>query len=872
LALSVWLLSTGPGAAPQNPNPLEVQAQQGQSQETRPTFQLHAERNLVTVKVVVRDRNDRPVGNLRKEDFRVFDDGKPQDILGFSVEAGQPTPAPETGPSGPVEKTAEIPRAPVKALAQRFVILYFDDYHMEPQGIARTRLAAWHYVTTAVRPQDRVAIFTATGKDQMDFTDDREKLHDGLFRLAPRPSNSSGCPEISDYEAYRVTLQEPQALALVHAEAVECDCGENIKTDPMSERSALLMASPPGGCVGVAEIRVERDAAQVWELANMQVQYSLDGIENAVRRLAAMPGQRALVLVSPGFLTETQSARIDAITNRALQQDVVVSAIDALGLEAPKMPHPFEVPPDLLFLKSRIESAGTWTAEGVLARLSASTGGVFYHNSNDLDEGFRQAAAVPETYYVLTFSPPNIKLDGKFHSLKVSVNRHETLTVQARRGYFATAAALAGQPSSVDELEKVVFSQEEVHGLPAQVTAQVDKVSDRESKLVVMIHVDVSQLQFRKEGERSVDKLIFHTTLFDYDGKYMTGKEGSLELHLKDATLAKVSQSGVNAKTTFKVAPGTYRIREVVQDTGSKGMSALNYNVQVPTTASGPVAPVKPPKKHKQSESMTDWTLAELMSALPELAGLKPAENQQELPNLLQKIGESVKSYFDNFPNTTAREEITLQLLDWKGQPIEQRKEHFNYLDLSHPLKNDVGMEEYRTDLKGRPAEPVSPFGGFVSKGFSSMVIYFHPAHQPETQYRDLGRQNMDGHETEVVLFSQIPGKARPKETLKTSIRSIPILLQGLAWVDAATYQIIRMRTDLLQPQGDMDLKRQTTESRFTEVHFKGSPLVLWLPAEVTVTVVWRGLVYRNRHDYSDFKLFRVETPDLSKTAPSAPD
>jgi len=303
--------------------------------------------------------------------------------------------------------------------------------------------------------------------------------------------------------------------------------------------------------------------------------------------LAAMPGQRSVVLVSPGFLTQTQASNIDEITNRALQQDVVISAIDAAGLAPRKMHNMISTRLDLESRQTLIENTGTVAAQDVLACLSAATGGVFFHNSNDFNDGFRQAAAVPEVYYVLTFTPANIKLDGKFHALKVTLNNHERLTVQARRGYFASASGLAGQASSQDELEKVVFSQEEIHGLPAEATAQVEKVSDRESKLTVTIHVDVRLLQFRKEADRSVDKLIFHTTLFDRDGKYVTAKESSLDLHLKDATLEKFTQSGINAKTSFQVPPGTYRVREVVRDTESKGMSALNCIVEVP----GPPSP-----------------------------------------------------------------------------------------------------------------------------------------------------------------------------------------------------------------------------------------------------------------------------------------
>jgi len=597
------LLSTGPGAAPQNPSPPEVQAHEGPSRDAKPSFQLHVERNLVTVRVVVRDSKDRPVGNLHQEDFRLFDEGKRQDIMGFTVETGQPIPAPpvpmkEVAPSvpAPAGKNNEATSAP-KAVAQRFVILYFDDYHMETEGIGRTRDAAWRYVTTAVHPQDRVAIFTATGKDQIDFTEDREKLHDALFKLAPRPHPpGTGCPQIGEYEAYLVTQKAPDALAIVHVEALKCDCGTtDMHIDPMTERSALLMGAG-GPCPG-AEQRVELEAADIWDLAKMQAQYSLQGIEIAVRRLAAMPGQRTLVLVSPGFLAETQADKIDAITNRALQQDVVISAIDAVGLAARTLMGMLSGRPDLEARKTMLENMGTVASGDVLANLSAGTGGVFFHNSNDFNDGFRQAAAAPEVYYVLTFSPPNIKLDGKFHSLKVTVKSREPFTVQARRGYFASATALAGQISSQDDLEKLVFSQDEVRNLPAEVTAQVEKASDGESKLTVMIHVDIRQLQFRKEGDRSVDKLIFHTTLFDRDGKYVIAKEASLDLHLKDATLEKFAQSGINAKTSFEVAPGTYRVREVVRDTESSGTSALNCTVEVP----GPPTEVRDGKPMPQT-------------------------------------------------------------------------------------------------------------------------------------------------------------------------------------------------------------------------------------------------------------------------------
>jgi VWFA-related protein len=572
VTFSIWLLSSGAGAAPQNPNPPETQPQPGQ--QAQPTFRLHAERNLVTVRVVVRDGNDRPVGNLRKEDFRLFDEGKPQDILGFAVEAGNPNPAAEVTASAPGVKVPEVPRAPAKALAQRFVALYFDDLHLTNEEVGRTRNAAWGYITRSVGPQDRVAVFTSSGQGETDFTDDRDKLHQALFRLAPRSrtlvnSDPNSGPEIGEYQAYLIEQHhDPDAFEIAYFETYHHDC--------------VLPGMSGQSCQDMSTSIVRAQAAQIWSLADMQSQDALQGIENAVRRLAGMPGQRSLVLVSPGFLNETREQEMDAIIDRALRQGVVISAIDAAGLMPRKIYGALLTNPALAIRKNQIETAGTVLSGGVLASLSAGTGGVFFHNSNDFGDGFRQAAAVPEVYYVLTFSPPDIKMDGKFHPLKVTVKSDQLLTVQARRGYYASTTALAGLPSSRDELQKVVFSQEEVHGLPANITTQVARTSGRESNLTVIVHVDVRLLQFRKEADRSVDKLIFHTTLFDRDGKYVTAKEASLDLHLKDKTLEKFSQSGLNAKTSFPVPPGMYRVREVVRDTESKAISALNCVVEVP--------------------------------------------------------------------------------------------------------------------------------------------------------------------------------------------------------------------------------------------------------------------------------------------------
>src|SRR5450759_903318 len=75
-----------------------------------------------------------------------------------------------------------------------------------------------------------------------------------------------------------------------------------------------------------------------------------------------------------------------------------------------------------------------------LVYLAQSTGGRFFHNSNDLNQGFKELAALPEITYVLGFAPDPVP-DGKYHKLSVRLTDANRYSVQARSGYFAIKEA-----------------------------------------------------------------------------------------------------------------------------------------------------------------------------------------------------------------------------------------------------------------------------------------------------------------------------------------------------------------------------------------------------------------------------------------------
>jgi VWFA-related protein len=153
-----------------------------------------------------------------------------------------------------------------------------------------------------------------------------------------------------------------------------------------------------------------------------------------------MPGQRSIVVVSPGFLALTPDLLEDvmALVESAVHSGIVINSLDPHGLYTAGVNGRGSLPGQNRFLLANAEAQALGD---VMAEFSSGTGGIFFHNNNDLDEGFRRTAAAPEFVYVLGFSPQ--KLDGKFHKLKVTLNGVEKYEVHARLGYYAFKPAEA---------------------------------------------------------------------------------------------------------------------------------------------------------------------------------------------------------------------------------------------------------------------------------------------------------------------------------------------------------------------------------------------------------------------------------------------
>jgi VWFA-related protein len=541
------------------------------SHDTPATFKVRV--NLVLVRVVVRDSHGKVVPNLRKEDFQLYDNRKLQTISSFNVET------PETRTASAIASTAaegssssaDVAGGKAVVLPQRFVSMVFDDVHLAMEDATFVRDSATRFFG-ALAASDRVSLSTTSGQMNQEFTDDHQKLSKALLGIVPHSlsgQNFHDCPDVSYYQAdLIVNKSDVQALAVAAQEAL--DCAFNGDTRMTAAAQSLARSA----------------ANRTVALGDSETQYAYRHLDEVVRRLANMPGQRVLVLVSPGFLSTTLQYEASDMVDRATRANMVINTIDARGLYAPDVMGDIANPP-----RDSIKTAGykasyrvtaQFAQEDVLAQLADGTGGKFFHNRNDVDEAMREAGAAPAFSYLLGFSPQNLKIDGRFHTLKVALASKEKFEIQARHGYFAPKTLTDPAESAKLELQEALFSQEEIRDLPVELQTQFFRKDDAQARLAVLSRFDLKGIHFRKLQGRNNDQLTILTGIFDENGNFVTGLSKTVDMNLLDATYSRLSRSGFTVKTSFDVKPGTYLVRMVVRDAVGAQMAARNGAVVIP--------------------------------------------------------------------------------------------------------------------------------------------------------------------------------------------------------------------------------------------------------------------------------------------------
>jgi VWFA-related protein len=556
------------------------------SQESKVTFSTRV--NLVAVPVVVRDRHGKAVGNLTKEDFQLFDRGKIQSISRFSVEKAGERAATE---AAQLEETAAAsgidPKSGSAVIPTRFVAYLVDDVHVEFGDLVHVRTAAAKHINETMQPTDRAAIFTTSGINNIDFTDDKQALIDALNRIVPhtRMSGNADCPNLTLYQADLIrNHNDPQALNAAVSDTIQCASLIPIATAGTGSRGSTSTPLSPAD-LQMAKNMADTAASRALALGDSETQQSLRVLREVIRRMSLTPGMRQIVLISPGFLITTNYRQDEQeMMDRAVHANVVVSTLDARGLYTVQTNA--EIISGQYNAQAKLQEdmyrrAAILSEEDTLAEIAEGTGGIFFKNSNDLGEGLKRTAAAPEYIYLLGFSPQNLRYDGTLHNLKVSL-KVKGLELQARRGYYAPKHAPNEAEQAKEEIREAMYSREEVQEFPVTMQSQFFKPSTATARLSVVAHVDIKLLKFETMEGRHKDQLTVTSGLFDRNGNMIAAVTKTVDMAIKDETFNDRMASGVTAKITFDVQPGKYLLRLVVRDSGGQMMSARNGIVEIP--------------------------------------------------------------------------------------------------------------------------------------------------------------------------------------------------------------------------------------------------------------------------------------------------
>ncbi|MGA3187281.1 MAG: VWA domain-containing protein [Bryobacteraceae bacterium] len=531
-------------------------------------YTLRVDTKLVEIAAVVRDGHGKAIAGLTKDDFRILDDGKTRLIDHFVVENTLDgalndhnfAAAPEAGPASAV-------RPP------RFLALFIDDVNGKDgslaAGLKQTQVAAEKFVKEALKPDIRIGIFTASGTPTLDFTSDEVKLSGAIAALKAhvkmREEGLTSCPRITPYLAYKIAYDHDRSAI-----------------------SAVIFESGSRSCP-VTAAAVVTQAEETWRRVKEISTDTLNSIGRVVDHLGAMSGRRELLVASSGFLTVSMQDQKDKIIDQALRAGVVISALDSKGIYSEPLAgtRPQDAQGYDLSTGRAVAAFQKWmtfetvemplrlqTLNESLADLAEGTGGMFYHNNNDLAAGFRELGDSPQITYRISFRPDGVAPDGGYHKLKVSLV-HAKYSVQARPGYFAPNEKAAAE-SLQSKIDREILADDTVAEFPVGIAVQREKTG-----LAVIVKVDISKLRFVKNGERQMQKIVFTTALIDGQGKIAAAKEGQMDLALTEATYKRLAASGVNAIVSLAVPPGTYQLRQVTEEAVDGKMACSTHPIEI---------------------------------------------------------------------------------------------------------------------------------------------------------------------------------------------------------------------------------------------------------------------------------------------------
>jgi VWFA-related protein len=507
--------------------------------------------NLVIVDVIVRDHSGKEIADLKKEDFTLLEDGKPQKISVFDYQRLGTTPM--TAP--PAATVAVTPAAPerlsVTALPggaryqdRRLIVLLFDLSSMQPAEQVRATESARKFLGQQMTSADLVSVMTFSNelKTLQEFTGDRDLLNEAIHKIA--------IGEGSDLNTTG-------------------DTGD----------------SSSGEDTGAAFVADETE----FNIFNTDMK--LSALETAAKTLGALPEKKAVVYFSSGINktgVENQS-QLRSTVNAAVRANVSFYPVDARGLTAiipgGDASHAAQRGSGLFSGAAQTSQRNSFNdSQETLVSLASDTGGKAFLDNNNLAQGIVQAQKDIQSYYILGYYSTNAALDGRYRHIQIRLSPKLQAKVDYRQGYYAPKEFGKFTASDKEsQLQQALMLGDPMTDLPLALEVNYFRLGRGSYFVPVAVKIPGSAIELGKKGANEVTDFDFIGELRDSKGRLLpTGVRDGITVKLDAENVAKLERRNFEYDTGFTLPVGEYHLKFLARENRTGKMGTFETTFRIP--------------------------------------------------------------------------------------------------------------------------------------------------------------------------------------------------------------------------------------------------------------------------------------------------
>ena len=575
----------------------------------QPIFRLPV--NVVVINATVVDKKGNPATDLTKSDFKVYEDGKPQAIQTFALESYEPIQEEEDTAIPATPLSSRTARTAPNASRPRMISILIDDITAaSTDNFPRIINAVTKYIEQDVRPDDQVALLSGSGRVYFAFTDDRQTLLEEVGTIYKKLNVSgltkSECPNLTDLQAKRIAEyyiedgpSQPSSedtaggtdprLAAARRTSQELQNITDMDARMAVEETMTCMNLDPSqdGSAKIAKTMARVAAMRQNQEAEYRASTLLHTLSQHLRILRHFDAIKSAIIFSDGFLSEGVSPisyELQDVVDQALSAGVILNTVDIRGVYTHMISaseRPWGLAPQLLQYRQSMYLDDASAQETPLVRMANDTGGVFYHNSNDMYDGLKKTARRNSSYYVLTYAMPSRKPDGRFHQIKVELSR-PGLELSYRKGYYAPKEELTFERRKKEDILEALQAPGNLNQIPIRLSYNYYQEDNSTYAVSLSTNVSVAGLHFLDEESRRKNLINLVVAAFDEADHFVDGIEKSIDFKLTDASYANILAYGLTSRVEFKLPMGRYRIKAVVREGAEGKMGSITKAVEIP--------------------------------------------------------------------------------------------------------------------------------------------------------------------------------------------------------------------------------------------------------------------------------------------------